>query len=212
MSSWTSLIIHHRTLLPRHHSLPKNRRKCHPCVRYDVLPMSQAAHRLPIFTCIPASAVAPGRSSSLNSHGKSYWPPQTARHSITGHSWLLVIVSWYKPTATNTRLEQTASYERPHGLVCFARSHSPQWLNVAARPLDRRNRARRGVWSPPKRGGGLPRQPWDRMSRFVPPKTAPISFIKFIWLPDTNTPTRARSICTPDTAIFAVFATRRRET
>src|SRR6266700_2500774 len=35
--------IHHRTLLPRHHSLPKNRRKCHPCVRYDVLPMSQAA-------------------------------------------------------------------------------------------------------------------------------------------------------------------------
>src|SRR6266567_5146804 len=36
--------IHHRTLLPRHHSLPKNRRKCHPCVRYDVLPMSQAAH------------------------------------------------------------------------------------------------------------------------------------------------------------------------
>src|SRR5882724_5529981 len=37
--------IHHRTLLPRHHSLPKNRRKCYPCVRYDVLPMSQAAHR-----------------------------------------------------------------------------------------------------------------------------------------------------------------------
>src|SRR5258708_3392060 len=167
--------------------------------------------RPPHFHSIPTSAGAPGRSSSLNSHGKSYWPPQTARHSITGHSWLLVIVSWYRPTARNTRLEQTASYERPDGLVCFARSHSAQWLNVAARPLDRRNPARRRVSSPPKSGGGLPRQPWDRMSRFVPPKIAPISFIKFIRLPDTNTPTRARSICTPDTAIFAAFATRRRE-
>src|SRR5215472_17882556 len=31
--------IHDRTLLPRHDSLPNKRRKCHPCVRYDVLPM-----------------------------------------------------------------------------------------------------------------------------------------------------------------------------
>src|ERR1700723_2769944 len=37
-------LIHHRTLLPRHRSLPSTRRKCHLCVRYDVLPMSQAAH------------------------------------------------------------------------------------------------------------------------------------------------------------------------
>jgi hypothetical protein len=36
--------IHYRTLLPRHKSLPVTGRKCHPCVRYNVLPMSQAAH------------------------------------------------------------------------------------------------------------------------------------------------------------------------
>src|SRR5882757_1554879 len=36
--------IHYRTLLPRHHSLPFTRRKCHLCVRYNVLPMSQVAH------------------------------------------------------------------------------------------------------------------------------------------------------------------------
>src|ERR1700757_2005611 len=38
--------VHHRTLLPRHpHFLPK-RRKCNPCVRYDVLPMCRVAHGL----------------------------------------------------------------------------------------------------------------------------------------------------------------------
>src|SRR3984893_2807364 len=37
-------LIHYRTLLPRHHSLPSKGRKCHLCVRYNVLPMSQAAH------------------------------------------------------------------------------------------------------------------------------------------------------------------------
>src|ERR1700722_15264164 len=34
-------LIHYRTLLPRHHSLPKKGEKCNPCVRYDLLPMSQ---------------------------------------------------------------------------------------------------------------------------------------------------------------------------
>jgi hypothetical protein len=29
-------LIHHRTLLPRHHSLPSTGRKCHLCVRYNV--------------------------------------------------------------------------------------------------------------------------------------------------------------------------------
>src|ERR1700731_2595014 len=36
--------IHYRTLLPRHHSLPSKGRKCHLCVRYNVLPMSQVVH------------------------------------------------------------------------------------------------------------------------------------------------------------------------
>ena len=38
--------IHDRTLLPRHHSLSSTGRKCHLCVRYNVLPMSQAAKLL----------------------------------------------------------------------------------------------------------------------------------------------------------------------
>ena len=36
--------IHYRTLLPRHHSLPKKGKKCNLCVRYDLLPMSRVAH------------------------------------------------------------------------------------------------------------------------------------------------------------------------
>src|SRR5713101_2918410 len=41
--------VHHRTLLPRHHSLPqKKEKKCNLCVRYDLSPMSRVAHsRLP---------------------------------------------------------------------------------------------------------------------------------------------------------------------
>src|SRR4029077_1092361 len=31
--------IHHRTLLPRYRFLPKKRRKCNPCVRYNLSPM-----------------------------------------------------------------------------------------------------------------------------------------------------------------------------
>src|SRR5215470_16550559 len=39
-------LVQRRTLLPRHnHSLPEGR-KCYLCVRYDVLPMSPAAHSL----------------------------------------------------------------------------------------------------------------------------------------------------------------------
>jgi hypothetical protein len=39
-------LFHHRTLFPRHPHLPpcKRSEKCYPCVRYDVAPMSQAAH------------------------------------------------------------------------------------------------------------------------------------------------------------------------
>src|ERR1700730_7878921 len=36
--------VHYRTLLPRHHSLPKKREKCNLCVRYDLLPMCRVAH------------------------------------------------------------------------------------------------------------------------------------------------------------------------
>src|SRR5580704_2762097 len=37
--------VHYRTLLPRHHSLPKKGRKCNLCVRYDLLPMCRVAHK-----------------------------------------------------------------------------------------------------------------------------------------------------------------------
>src|ERR1700752_3743834 len=37
--------FHHRTRFPRHPHLPQNKSgKCNPCVRYEVSPMSRAAH------------------------------------------------------------------------------------------------------------------------------------------------------------------------
>jgi hypothetical protein len=36
--------LHHRTRFPRHPHLPPKGEKCYPCVRYEVSPMSQAAH------------------------------------------------------------------------------------------------------------------------------------------------------------------------
>jgi hypothetical protein len=37
-------LVHDRTLLPGHQHLPPKSEKCYPCVRYDLSPMSQAAH------------------------------------------------------------------------------------------------------------------------------------------------------------------------
>src|SRR6202022_4913684 len=37
-------LVHHRTLLPRHPRLPRKGERCYPCVRYDLSPMSRAAH------------------------------------------------------------------------------------------------------------------------------------------------------------------------
>src|SRR5229473_8573718 len=37
-------LVHHRTLLPRHPRLPGKGGRCYPCVRYDLSPMSRAAH------------------------------------------------------------------------------------------------------------------------------------------------------------------------
>src|SRR5579862_7305369 len=41
-------LVHHRTLLPGHRHLPPGMPggRCHPCVRYDLSPMSRAAHAL----------------------------------------------------------------------------------------------------------------------------------------------------------------------
>ena len=39
--------LHHRTRLPRHQHLPPNGKKCYPCVRYGMSPMSRAAHYIP---------------------------------------------------------------------------------------------------------------------------------------------------------------------
>src|SRR5580704_7996360 len=51
-------LIHYRTLLPRHHFLPSKGRKCHLCVRYNVLPMSQAAHYIHLETATSSSVPA----------------------------------------------------------------------------------------------------------------------------------------------------------
>ena len=37
-------LVHYRTLLPRHPRLPRKGGSCYPCVRYDLSPMSRAAH------------------------------------------------------------------------------------------------------------------------------------------------------------------------
>jgi len=37
-------LVHHRTLLPRYPRLPRKGERCYPCVRYDLSPISQAAH------------------------------------------------------------------------------------------------------------------------------------------------------------------------
>src|SRR5437762_14280569 len=37
-------LVHYRTLLPRHPHLPRKGKGCYPCVRYDLSPMSRAAH------------------------------------------------------------------------------------------------------------------------------------------------------------------------
>src|ERR1700731_1722485 len=37
-------LVHYRTLLPRHPRLPRKGERCYPCVRYDLSPMSRAAH------------------------------------------------------------------------------------------------------------------------------------------------------------------------
>src|SRR5258708_9442367 len=41
-------LVHHRTLLPRHPSLPRKGERCYPCVRYDLSPMSRAAQGVPV--------------------------------------------------------------------------------------------------------------------------------------------------------------------
>jgi hypothetical protein len=106
------------------------------------------------------------------------------------------------------RLAQTTFFEWVAALLLCALERSVLQLTA---PLNRRMLRRFG-WLAPKKGGRSPRQPWDRTSRFAAPKTAPTWFIKFIPSQGTNIPMRVHSICTPDMAIFAGFATCKRET
>src|SRR5215468_6476938 len=47
-------LLHHRTRFPRHQHLPPTKgEKCYPCVRYEVSPMSRAAH-LKDENCLPS--------------------------------------------------------------------------------------------------------------------------------------------------------------
>src|SRR5205085_8274319 len=38
--------FHDRTRFPRHQHLPRKGEKCYPCVRYEMSPMSRAAHQM----------------------------------------------------------------------------------------------------------------------------------------------------------------------
>src|SRR5260370_15343336 len=51
-------LVHHRTLLPRHPSLPRKGARCYPCVRYDLQPMSRAAHRPTNCRGVPVSSLS----------------------------------------------------------------------------------------------------------------------------------------------------------
>src|SRR5207248_11298279 len=42
-SDETKALFHYRTRFPRHRHLPPESGKCHPCVRYEMSPMSRAA-------------------------------------------------------------------------------------------------------------------------------------------------------------------------
>ena len=44
LSDEPQALVHYRTLLPRHPHLPRKGERCYPCVRYDLSPMSRAAH------------------------------------------------------------------------------------------------------------------------------------------------------------------------
>src|SRR6201988_667626 len=46
LSDKPQTLVHHRTLLPRHPRLPRKGERCYPCGRYDLSPMSRAAHLL----------------------------------------------------------------------------------------------------------------------------------------------------------------------
>src|ERR1700751_1647629 len=44
LSDKPQALVHYRTLLPRHPRLPHKGERCYPCARYDLSPMSRAAH------------------------------------------------------------------------------------------------------------------------------------------------------------------------
>jgi hypothetical protein len=106
------------------------------------------------------------------------------------------------------RLAQATFFEWVAALLLSALERSV--LRLPA--LLNRGMLRRFGWLAPKKGERSPRQPWDRTSLFAAPKTAPIWCIRFIPSQGTNIPMRVRLICTPDMAIFAGFAMRKRET
>jgi hypothetical protein len=155
------------------------------------VPLRRALHRQP--------------RRARNGNGKSYLLPIGAQASYQERG----ILCLSRRAHTFMRLAQTTFfYEWLAGLFLCAREQSVPRLTV----LLNRGMLRWCGWLLPNKDGRLPRQHWDRTSRFVPPKTARIWFIKSIPRRGTNTLTRVRSICTPGTAIFAASDTRRRET
>src|SRR4029077_9491658 len=62
LSDKPQALVHYRTLLPRHPHLPQKGESCYPCVRYDLSPMSRAAH-----SCEPDFRGASIRSSAISS-------------------------------------------------------------------------------------------------------------------------------------------------
>src|SRR5262249_23332003 len=70
--------VHNRTLFPRNPHPPAKSGKCNPCVRYELSPMSRAAH-VSLATIAPARDAGAARSEAATKH-------QSTRSQLKGRA------------------------------------------------------------------------------------------------------------------------------
>src|SRR6266478_4279536 len=72
-------LVHHRTLLPRHPRLPRKGERCYPCVRYDLSPMSRAAHFSRFYSQAHRAGPRSRPTKTTSSGDQRCRPPMTCR-------------------------------------------------------------------------------------------------------------------------------------
>src|SRR5579883_1664962 len=109
-------LVHHRTLFPRHRHFPPAIAggKCHPSVRYELSPMSRAAHPLsqPLLAIARASPRAmPRRVRMVSENGRSH-----RREEITDRATLtlsrLPICAYVSPVHWRERRDLPSRHRR----------------------------------------------------------------------------------------------------